>query len=172
MASEDHQSATTTRVDTTPGPIRQNGLWLDDFAEGMNFASDSYEVTREEIIQFAERYDPQAFHLGDEQAHGTFFGELAASGWHTAAITMRLLAGSEFRIATGVVGTNISLTWPSATRPGDVLHLEITIDEITRSKSRPNRGVIVLSYRTLNQHGEVRQQTVGRLVAWDNPATA
>jgi acyl dehydratase len=156
-------------TDATPAPIRPDGLWLDDLAEGMTFASDCYEVTREELLEFAERFDPQGFHLGDQQARGTFFGSLAASGWHTAAITMRLLATSGFRIATGVVGTGINLQWPSATRPGDVLHLEITIDSITRSASRPNRGAVVLSYTTLNQDGEVRQRTTGRLIAWDRP---
>jgi acyl dehydratase len=159
-------------ADDTPGPIRPDGLWLDEFAVGMTFASDTYTVTEAEILAFAERYDPQAFHLGEERARPTFFGGLAASGWHTAAITMRLLATSGFRIATGVVGTDITLKWPSATRPGDVLHLEIAIESVTRSASRPNRGAIVLAYDTVNQDGEVRQRTTGRLVAWDRPPGA
>jgi len=160
-------------LDTTPGPIwSDDALWLDDFAEGMTFRSGEYEVTEEELVEFATHYDPQGFHLGEEQARGSFFGGLAASGWHTAAITMRLLVTSELRVATGLIGTDITLKWPSATRPGDVLHLEITVDSVSRSASRPNRGSVVFSYDTLNQHGEVRQHTTARVVAWSRPAGA
>jgi acyl dehydratase len=115
------------------------------------------------------RYDPQLFHLDEEQARGTFFDGLAASGWHTAAITMRLLATSGVPIATGVIGTDISLKWPAATRPGDIVHLEITVTTITPSPSRPDRASVVLSYETVNQHAEVRQQTSGRIIVWRRP---
>lgn len=154
---------------TAPKPVRGDGLWLDDLAEGMTFRSDTYEVAQAEVTDFASRFDPQLYHLDDEQAQGTFFAGLAASGWHTAAITMRLLATSGVPIATGVIGTDISLRWPSATRPGDVLHLEITIDKIVPSSSRPDRGSVVLSYETVNQHGRIRQQTTGRVIAWVRP---
>src|SRR5690349_16237543 len=111
----------------------------------MTFTSDSYEVTAAEVTEFAARYDPQSFHLGEEEARETCFEGLAASGWHTAAITMRLLATSGFRIATGVIGTDVRVAWPSATRPGDVLHVEVTVDTVTRSRSRPNRGSVGVS---------------------------
>jgi acyl dehydratase len=137
----------------------------------MAFHSGTYEVTEAELIEFASRYDPQLFHLDAEQARGTFFDGLAASGWHTAAITMRLLVDSGAALATGVIGAEISLRWPSATRPGDVLHLEITVDEITPSSSRPDRANVAFSYDTVNQHGEIRQRTTARVIAWRRPTT-
>jgi acyl dehydratase len=134
----------------------------------MTFTSDAYAVTLPEIKEFASRFDPQLFHLDEERARGTIFAGLAASGWHTAAITMRLLDLS-FGIATGVIGSEVELKWPSPTRPGDILHLEITVDGVSYSKSRPNRGNVILSYDTVNQHGEIRQRTTGRIVGWRRP---
>jgi acyl dehydratase len=154
---------------TAPKPVRREGLWLDDLAEGMTFRSGTYEVTHAEVTEFASRYDPQLFHLDEGQARGTFFDGLAASGWHTAAVTMRLLVTSGAPIATGIIGSDMSVKWPSPTRPGDILHLDITVDTITASRSRPDRGSVVISYETINQHGEVRQQATGRLIAWRRP---
>lgn len=153
----------------TPGPVRTDGLWLDDLVEGMTFRSEDYEVTAAEIVEFAGRYDPQAFHLADETARETFFGGLAGSGWGTAAITMRLLATS-VPIATGIIGTEINITWPSPTRPGDVLHVDTVVEKVAVSTSRPNRGSVVLTYNTINQHGDVRQRTSGRIIVWRRPS--
>ncbi|MQY40643.1 hypothetical protein SRB17_86760 [Streptomyces sp. RB17] len=158
-----------TTPDTTPAPVNPDGLWLDDLVEGRTFRSQDYEVSEAEIIRFASQYDPQRFHLNDGEAQNTFFGGLAGSGWHTAAITMRLLATS-VPIATGIVGSDIHLKWPSATRPGDILHVEATIKTATASASRPERGSIVLEYDTVNQHGDVRQRTTGRIIVWRRPA--
>jgi acyl dehydratase len=155
---------------SAPKPVTADGLWLDDLAEGMTFTSPSYEVSEAELTEFAARYDPQLFHLDAEGAQGTFFDGLAASGWHTAAITMRLMVDSDAALATGVIGADISLKWPTATRPGDVLHLEITVDTITPSSSRPDRASVVFSYDTVNQHGEIRQHTTGRVIAWKRPS--
>ncbi len=152
----------------TPQPTRPDGLWLDDVTEGMTFRSGTYEVTRSEIVEFAGRFDPQLFHVDEERSGGTFFGGLAASGWHTAAITMRLLVAA-VPVATGIVGTDISLKWPSATRAGDVLHLEVTVSGVTPSRSRPERGNLLLTYETVNQDGDVRQATTGRVVVWRRP---
>jgi len=106
-------------------------------------------------------------------AHEFKFDEAAVGKWcrhwHTAAITMRLLATSDAMLATGVIGTEISLKWQSATRPGDLLHLEITVGAITPSGSRPDRGSVILAYETINQYGEIRQQTSGRVIAWRRP---
>ncbi len=154
---------------SAPKPVNPDGLWLDDLSEGMTFESGIYEITQAELTEFASRYDPQLFHLDPEQARDTFFGGLAASGWHTAAITMRLLVDSGAALATGVIGADISLQWPSATRPGDVLHLKITVDSITPSHSRPDRANVVFSYDTINQHEEVRQRTTARVIAWRRP---
>lgn len=154
---------------SAPKPVKPDGLWLDDLAEGMTFRSGTYEVTEAELVDFASRYDPQLFHVDAGQAQGTFFDGLAASGWHTAAITMRLLVESRAALATGVIGAEISLKWTSATRPGDLLHLEITVDTITPSDSRPDRANVVLSYDTTNQYGEIRQKTTARVIAWWRP---
>jgi len=156
---------------TAPLPVQADGLWLDDLVEQQTFRSDTYAVTPEEIAEFARRYDPQPFHLDEVQARGTFFDGLAASGWLTAAITMRLLVAS-LPIATGIIGSDISLKWPSATRAGDILHLEIRINTIARSSSRPGRGSVGLGFETVNQHGDVRQQVTARLIAWQRPRSA
>jgi acyl dehydratase len=153
----------------TPRPVHAGGLWLDDLTVGQRFASEGYEVTAAEIAEFAERFDPQAFHLDAEAAKGTFFGQLVASGWHTAAITMRLVVRA-FPLATGVVGAGTDVTWPTATVPGDVLHVEGTVDEIVPSRSRPNRASLRVLHQTLNQNGEVRQRSVARVIAYNRPA--
>lgn len=156
-------------LSTAPKPVREDGLWLDDLAEGMTFQSDTYEVTEAEVTEFASRFDPQLYHLDDEQARGTFFDGLSASGWHTAAMTMRLFATSRAALATGVIGTDITLKWPSPTRPGDILHLEITVNSISPSKSRPDRASVTWTYETVNQHEEIRQRTTARTIAWWRP---
>ncbi|MEU7817538.1 MaoC/PaaZ C-terminal domain-containing protein [Pseudonocardia sp. NPDC049154] len=163
-----------TRVDSAGRlPVcrrrRPDGFWLDDLAEGLTFRIGAYEVTAAEVKDFATRYDPQPFHLDEDAAGDTLFDGLAASGRHTAAITMRLLT-SAFPIAAGVIGSAIHLEWPSPTRPGDDLRLEISVGTIAHSTSRPGRGSVTLTYDTINQHGEVWQRTTGRVIAWQRPA--
>lgn len=153
---------------TAPEPIRPDGLWLDDLATGMTFRSEPYEVTEAEIVAFASRYDPQLFHTDPERARNTFFGGLAASGWLTAAITMKLFSEA-VPLATGVIGSEITLKWVSPTRPGDLLHLQAAIDEITVSRSAPDRAGVLFTYSTTNQHAQVRQQTSGRVLVWRRP---
>ncbi|NMO01257.1 dehydratase [Gordonia sp. TBRC 11910] len=153
---------------TAPLPTRPDGLWADDLAVGQTFISRTVDVSSDDIVEFAQRYDPQTFHLDDAAARGTFFDGLVGSGWHTAALTMRLFTEA-LPIATGIVGAGVDLTWPSAMVAGDVLHLEGTIDDITFSKSRPDRAIVVASHQTLNQHGEARQRSTARLLAWKRP---
>lgn len=153
---------------TAPGPIRPDGLWLDDLTAGMTFRSDAYAVTEAEIVEFATRYDPQLFHTDPEEARNTFFGGLAASGWLTAAITIRLF-DEAVPLATGVIGSEVSLKWLTPTRPGDLLHLEARIDEITASTSRLDRARVLFSYVTINQYDEVRRQTSGHVLVWRRP---
>lgn len=141
-------------------------LWLEDFEVGGKFQTAEYEVTRENMIEFARNYDPQPFHLSESTAEGTFFKALAASGWHTAAITMRLLVTSGLPIATGIIGASVDLTWPSPTRPGDVLRVELTVTEVKPSKSNPSRGFVTAVYDTLNQHGSIRQHTTAKLLVF------
>lgn len=153
----------------TPSPTRPDGLWLDDLEEGFEFSSPEYELTEDAILRYAREFDPQPFHLDDAAAEATFFGELVASGWHTASITMRLFVDSGLRLATGVIGAGGSIAWPTAAKAGDVLHLEGRIQTITRSTSRPNRATLLVTHETLNQDHEARQRSEFRLLAWARP---
>ena len=130
-------------------------LYLEDIKVGDRFVSREYEMKLEEIKQFAQAYDPQEFHLDEDKAedHPIFQG-IAASGWHTAAVTMRLWTEC-FPIAKGLIGSESSLRWPRPTRPGDRLHVEVEIDAITPSKSRNDRALVSYVTQALNQHGDV-----------------
>lgn len=131
-------------------------LYLEDLKKGDKYISETYEITAENIVRFAEHFDPQPFHLCDEQAKESFFEGLAASGWQVGSITMRLMAQT-LPIATGVIGGGVDLKWLSPTRPGDVLHIEINILDVIPSKSKPDRGVVNIHVRTINQQDQVRQ---------------
>jgi acyl dehydratase len=155
--------------DLIPKPVNDGGLWADDLHEGMPFRSATHAVTEEQIVAFATAFDPQLYHLDAEGARGTFFDGLVASGWHTAAITMRLLVTSALPLATGIVGAAIDLAWPSAARAGDLLHVEGQIDKLAFSRSRPSRATVLMSYKTENQDGDVRQSTSARVLAFRRP---
>jgi acyl dehydratase len=139
-------------------------LYLEDLTPGQTFVTRSVTVTEAEIKAFAGQYDPQPFHLDDEAAKKTFFGGLAASGWHTAALTMRLLVEGGVPIAGGIIGGGGELAWPRATRPGDTLHVEAEVVEVTPSRSKPDRGMALMRNRTLNQNGEEVQVFTAKLV--------
>ena len=141
-------------------------LWIEDIEVGSAFRTGEYGVTREDVIDFARKYDPQPFHLSETAADRTFFEGLAASGWHTAAITMRLVVTSGPPIATGIIGASVDLTWPSPTRVGDVLHVELSVADVGSSRTNPSRGFITVIYDTVNQHGDVRQHTTAKLLAF------
>ena len=143
--------------------------YLDDLSIGQVFRSGSLVVDEAAIIAFAAEFDPQPFHLDPEQAKTTFFGGLAASGWHTAALTMRLLVDGEARIAGGIIGGGGEISWPRPTRPGDTLTLESEILEITPSRSRPDRGMVTMRTTTLNQNREAVQISTMKLVAPKRP---
>ena len=140
-------------------------MYLEDFEVGQIFGSGQVTVTEEEIIRFGTQFDPQPFHLDPEAAKGTFFRGLAASGWHTAALTMRLLVGGEMTPANGIIGAGFeTLNWPRPVRPGDALHVVSEVLEVRPSKSRPTQGMIKVRSTTLNQNDEVVQESVGSLV--------
>jgi acyl dehydratase len=117
-----------------------------------------------QITAFAREFDPQPFHLDDEAAKATLFGGLAASGWHTAAVTMRLLVQSGLPIAGGIIGSGGELSWSKPARPGDALSVESEVLEITPSRSRPDRGSARIRSETRNQNGEIVQTFTARLV--------
>ena len=131
--------------------------YFEDLAVGQKFTSPSLTVAAEAITGFAAEFDPQPFHLDDRAARGTIFDGLAASGWHTAAMTMRLCVASEFRPAGGIVGVGGELNWLKPVRPGDVLHAEIEVVELRSSRSRPSQGIAKIRIATVNQHGETVQ---------------
>jgi len=139
--------------------------YLEDFAAGQTFGSGQLRIEKERAKTFAAEFDPQPFHLDEEAAADTIFRGLAASGWHTAAVTMRLLVDSEFKPAGGIVGAGFDeLRWPRPVRPGDVLRVESEVLEVKPSKSRPEQGLIKVRTTTLNQNGEAVQIFVGNLI--------
>jgi acyl dehydratase len=140
-------------------------LYLEDFAVGQTFGSARLRVDKERIKSFAAEFDPQPFHLDEETARATIFRGLAASGWHTAAMTMRLLVDSELKPAGGIVGAGFDeFRWPHPVRPGDELRLTSEVLEVRPSKSRPEQGLIKVRTTTLNQDGEAVQVMVSNLV--------
>lgn len=139
--------------------------YLEDFTVGQTFGSGRLRIDEEQIRRFASEFDPQPFHLDDKAARDTIFRGLAASGWHTAALTMRLLVEGEMKPAGGVVGAGIDeLRWPRPVRPGDELRVESEVLEVRPSKSRPEQGMIKVRSTTLNKSGDAVQIFVGNLV--------
>ena len=131
--------------------------YFDDLTQGDRFKSATYEVTEEQIISFAREFDPQPFHLDAAVADQTMFKGLIASGWHTAAITMRLFVQT-LNFSEGAIGLGVDeLRWPNAVRPGDGLQVETEIIDLRVSRSKPSHGVVRLRNVTVNQHGEVVQ---------------
>jgi acyl dehydratase len=140
-------------------------LYLEDFAVGQKHLSGKIRVDAEAIRAFATQFDPQPFHLDDEAARGSLFDGLAASGWHTAALTMRLLVDSGMKPAGGIIGTRADeLKWPRPVRPGDELHVEAEVLEVRPSRSRPGEGYVKVRSTTMNQKGEPVQVLVMNLL--------
>ena len=140
-------------------------LYLDDLAVGQRFKTGTVVVGVEAIKEFAARFDPQPFHLDEATAKDSIFGELVASGWHTAALVMRLLVEGDMKVAGGLIGLGGEITWPRPTKPGDVLHVESEVLEVKPSRSRPDSGIVKVRNTALNQDGEaVEIFTVNMLV--------
>ena len=128
--------------------------YLEDLFAGQSFGSPSYTVTAADIKAFAAAWDPQHFHLDETSAQDSFFGGLAASGWHTAAATMRLIVTSEMTLPLGVIGTGLdSLVWNRPVRPGDVLTARIEVLETREMRSRPGLGLARFRVVTLDGEG-------------------
>ncbi len=131
-----------------------NRLYLEDLRVGQRFTSGTYRMDEKRIKAFAEEFDPQPFHLDEAAAQRTVFRGLAASGWHTAAVTMRLMVTSGVPFASGLIGVNAQVEWPRPTRPGDTLRVDSEILEIKPSRSKPNQGIVTVRCVTVNQNGE------------------
>ncbi len=141
-----------------------NLLYLEDLQEGQQFQSGHYQLTPEKVKAFAREFDPQPFHLDETLAKDTFFGHLVASGWHTAAITMRLMVES-FPIADGLIGAGLEeLQWLKPVNPTDFLWLQSKILSIRQSKSKPHLGIVRVEFNTYNQHNEVVQRMISSIV--------
>lgn len=145
-------------------PTSAPPLYFDDLQVGQRFVSATHELDAAQIVAFAQIFDPQPFHVDDAHARQTLFGGLAASGWHTAAISMRLLVSSGLPIAGGIIGSGGELSWPRPTYPGDILRVESEILELVPSRSRPERGMVVIRNETRNQRDEIVQIFTPKLV--------
>lgn len=139
-------------------------LFLDDFTVGQRFVSGEHLIDEAQIKAFASQFDPQPFHLDDDAAQSTLFRGLAASGWHTAAITMRLMVQGGMPVEGGLIGAGGDISWPKPTRPGDVLHVESEVVSVTPSRSKPQQGMMTVRSETLNQHGDAVQVLVAKMV--------
>ena len=145
-------------------------FWFDDLRVGQCFESATHTITKEQIKAFAAQFDPQPFHLYDALARKSPFGGLAASGWHTASLTMRLMVDRGVP-AGGLIGAGCELAWPRPTRPGDTLRVVSEVVEVTPSRSRNDRGIAVFRNETLNQNGEVVQSLTAKMIVFRKPGT-
>lgn len=145
-------------------------VYLEDLAVGQGFESGPVELTAGDIKAFAAQFDPQPFHLDDEAAAAGFFQGLAASGWHTAALTMRLLVTGGPRLAWGFIGAGGEVSWKRPAYAGDRLWLRAEVLEITPSRSKPDRGIVRLRLLMVNQREQVVQEMVARVLVPRRPA--
>jgi acyl dehydratase len=159
-------------ITTTGGNVPER--FLEDYTAGQTFGGPArIRVSEDRIKAFATEFDPQPFHLDEEAAGRTIFQGLAASGWHTAAMTMRLLVESELRPAGGIVGAGFEeFRWPRPVRPGDELRVEAEILDVRPSRSRPDQGVVKLRTTTMNQDSVAVQVSVGSIVVPRRPLRA
>ncbi len=145
-------------------------VYLEDLAVGQSFGNGPVELTAEAIKAFAAQFDPQPFHLDEAAAEASLFGKLAASGWHTAALTMQLLVTGGPRLGWGYIGAGGEVSWPRPAYVGDQLTLHAEILEITPSRSKPDRGMVRVRMLTKNQHGQVLQDMTARVLVPRRPA--
>jgi acyl dehydratase len=148
-----------------PKALRMTHLHLEDFAVGQKYGTGRLRVEAEAITAFASAFDPQPFHLDDGAARRSFFQGLSASGWHTAALTMRLLVDGDLKPAGGIIGVWADeMKWPRPVRPGDELEVEAEVLAVRPSESRPGQGFVKVRTTTLNQHREPVQVLVINLL--------
>lgn len=144
--------------------------YLQDYEAGQTFRSGRFRIDADRIKTFAAEFDPQPFHLDERAASDSIFAGLAASGWHTAAITMKLLVDSDLVPAGGIIGVGFDeLRWPRPVRPGDELRVESEVLDVRPSKSRLDQGVIKIRTTTLNQSNDAVQVSVGHLIVRRRP---
>jgi acyl dehydratase len=147
-------------------------LYFDDLQIGQRFVSGSLIVSEADIIRFAREFDPQPFHLDEAAARQSLFRGLAGSGWHTAALTMKLMVGSGPPLAAGILGVGGEITWHLPMRPGDSLQVHSEVVDLTTSRSRPERGTVTLRNETRNQQAEIIQTFVAKIIVPRRPTDA
>ena len=150
-------------------PVQQ--LYLEDLQVGQQFMSESYVMEIGKIKEFAAEFDPQPFHLDETAAKAGVFHGLAASGWHTAAVAMRLLVAGGLPLATGIVGLGGEISWPKPTRPGDTLHVKTEVIEIAPSRSKPDRGIVTVRGTMFNQRQEAVYILTAKLLVFRRAAS-
>jgi acyl dehydratase len=150
-------------------PPEPERLYLEDLHVGQRFESRPHLLDEAQIKRFAQEFDPQPFHLGQEGAAGSIFGSLAASGWHTAAVTMRLLVES-VPLAGGLIGAELQLAWPKPTRPGMALQVFSEIVDIKPSRSKPSMAIVTMRNETRDQNGTVLQVFTVKMPVFKRPA--
>ena len=143
-------------------------LYLEDLSVGQRFESAPHRLDAEQIKKFSAEFDPQPFHLSEEGAEGSLFGSLAASGWHTAALTMRMLVES-IPLTDGLVGAELQLSWPRPTRPDSILRVVSEIVDITPSRSKPNMAIVTVRNETRDQHDQVLQIFTVKMPVFKRP---
>ena len=146
--------------------MEMDRLYLEDLQVGQRFTSGTYLMEESRIKEFAAEFDPQPFHLDEAAGRASVFKGLVASGWHTAAVAIRLLATGGLPIANGIIGFGGEIAWPKPTRPGDLLHIESEIVEIVPSRSKPQQGVVTVRSRMLNQNDEVVYVLTAKLLVF------
>jgi acyl dehydratase len=152
--------------------VVEHAMYLDDLYVGQRFTSVTYRMEEADMLSFAATFDPQPFHLDRRAAESSVFKGLAASGWHTAAVAMRLLVTGGLPLAEGIIGLGGDIAWPKPTRPGDIVHIESEITEITPSKSKPDRAIVKLRGTMLNQDQEAVYLLTAKLLVSHRPAVA
>lgn len=144
--------------------------YLEDFAAGQVFTSNRLQLDKQEILAFASKFDPQSYHIDEAAARKSVFKGLVASGWHTAAVTMRLLVESDFQPADGILGLGLEeLSWPRPVRPGDELHVQTEVIEARPSRLRDDRGAIRVRVTTFNQKDQPVQIFTANLLVMCRP---
>ena len=155
---------------SSDSPATRSLVYLDDLQVGQKYVTGTYQLDEQQIKQFAAQYDPQPFHLDADAGSKSLFQGLVASGWHTAAVTMRLMVESGIPIAGGLIGAGAEISWPRPTRPGSIVHVESEVLEIKLSKSRPDRGIVTVRNETKDQAGEVVQVMTAKMIVSRKPS--
>ncbi|MGA2392671.1 MAG: MaoC family dehydratase [Candidatus Lustribacter sp.] len=145
--------------------------YLEDLKPGQAYESRRHTITQDEIVKFAREFDPQPFHTDPEAAKTSFFGKLIASGWHTAALTMKMLTEADIDIAGGIIGAGMEeLRWPVPLVPGDTIHVRVEILDSRASKSRPAIGIVRARIQALREDGMAVQEMIASLIVPAKPA--